>query len=106
MLPDGLLILPVIPDRIMASPILMPEDDWYNVDVITCAAPNLREKPSNMYNNGDGVKKVKVSDKELIAIHEKRLGRILDVAVAKGDETVMNKVLLKWHTLMERIVGL
>ena len=27
---------------------------WYDVDVITCAAPDLRENPSNGYNQGDG----------------------------------------------------
>ena len=36
----------------------MNEKDWYNVDVITCAAPNLREKPGNIHNPGDGDKSV------------------------------------------------
>ena len=35
-------------------PKTMPETDWYEVNVITCAAPNLREKPSNRMNSGDG----------------------------------------------------
>ncbi len=30
----------------------MNEKDWYEVDVITCAAPNLRERPSNRFNQG------------------------------------------------------
>ena len=72
-----------------ANPVLMKEKDWYEVDVITCAAPNLRERPSNAYNSGDGNKKVKVSDKELLRIHEKRLRRILDVAALEGDEVVI-----------------
>lgn len=72
-----------------ASPKLMPEKDWYSVDVISCAAPNLREKPGNAYNSGDGVKRVKVSDTELLAIHEKRLRRILDVAVMEEEEVVI-----------------
>ena len=67
----------------------MPEADWYKVDVITCAAPNLRDKPSNRFNQGDGVKKAKISDKELLLIHEKRLRRILDIAVAEGDEVII-----------------
>ena len=37
---------------------------WYDVDVITCAAPNLRENPSNGYNQGDGSARV-------IKLHEK-----------------------------------
>lgn len=72
-----------------AEPKLMPESEWYDVDVITCAAPNLREQPDNAYNSGDGKKAVKVSDKELLEIHEKRLRRILDVAVLQGVETVI-----------------
>lgn len=65
-----------------ADPKLMPEEKWYCVDVITCAAPNLRERPGNRYNSGDGSQSVKVTDKELLAIHEKRLRRILDVALS------------------------
>jgi uncharacterized protein (TIGR02452 family) len=67
----------------------MPEEDWYEVDVITCAAPNLNNKPRNSYNVGDGVKAVKVSDEKLGEIHEKRLRRLLDVAVLEGDDTVI-----------------
>lgn len=72
-----------------ANPKLLPEKEWYNVDVITCAAPNLRERPSNSYNSGDGNRRAKVTDKELLSIHEKRLGRILDVAFIEGDEVVI-----------------
>jgi uncharacterized protein (TIGR02452 family) len=71
------------------NPKLMPESEWYDVDVITCAAPNLREKPSNPFNTGDGAKSVKITDKELQELHEKRLRRILDVAVANGVETII-----------------
>lgn len=72
-----------------AMPELMPEEDWYDVDVITCAAPNLRDKPSNPYNIGDGNRRARVSDSELLEIHEKRLRRILDVAVMEGEEVVI-----------------
>lgn len=60
------------------SPKLMEEKDWYGVDVITCAAPNLRVQL-----------KKKCTPKELKAIHEKRLRRILDVAVLEGNEVVI-----------------
>ena len=33
-----------------AHPKLMPEKDWYQIDVISCEAPNLRSKPSNAIN--------------------------------------------------------
>lgn len=72
-----------------AEPKLMPESEWYDVDVITCAVPNLREQPGNAFNTGDGKNAVTVSDKELLKIHEKRLRRILDVAVLQGAETVI-----------------
>ena len=71
-----------------ASPKLMDENDWYKVDVITCAAPNLRNNPTNKYNPGDG-NAISISDKELMDIHEKKLKRILDVAVANGAEVVI-----------------
>lgn len=72
-----------------SQPAIVEEEDWYDVDVITCAAPNLRSVPANQYNSGDGSKPVKVSDKELLQIHEQRLTRILDVAAANGVETVI-----------------
>ena len=71
------------------KPELMDEADWYEVDVITCAAPNLREKPSNAFNTGDGKDAIKITDKELLAIHEKRLRRILDVTLNHGVETIV-----------------
>lgn len=72
-----------------SAPKLMDEKDWYDVSVITCAAPNLRTYPSNAYNTGDGDKAVKITDKDLLALHEKRLRRILDVAVMEGNEVVI-----------------
>lgn len=70
-------------------PELMERDDWYIVDVITCAAPNLREKPSNRYNSGDGTRAVTLSDRELQVIHEKRLRRMLDSAVMNHADAVI-----------------
>ena len=72
-----------------AYPKLMEERNWYHVNVITCAAPNLRQYPSNAYNSGDGNSAVKITNEELLAIHEKRLRRILDVAVMEGNEVVI-----------------
>ena len=71
------------------NPKLMPETEWYDVNVVTCAAPNLREKPSNAFNKHNGQEAVKITDKELLALHEKRLSRILDVAVMEGNEVVI-----------------
>lgn len=71
------------------NPALLSENEWYKVNVITCAAPNLRAMPSNKHNTGDGKKAAKISDKEMLEIHEKRLRRILDVAVSEGNDTVI-----------------
>lgn len=72
-----------------SNPALLPENEWYKVNVITCAAPNLRAMPSNKHNTGDGKKAAKISDKEMLEIHEKRLRRILDVAASEGNDTVI-----------------
>ena len=64
-----------------ASPERMAESDWYDVDVITCAAPNVRERPSNRHNVGDGTRQVHLTDTELEKLHETRDKRIFDVAV-------------------------
>ena len=71
------------------NPILMDETDWYDVDVVTCAAPNLRSHPSNLYNIGDGEQSVRIHNDDLLLLHEKRLQRILDVALMNRDETVI-----------------
>lgn len=71
------------------NPVRMKEEDWYNVDVITCAAPNLRNMPSNAYNSGDGDIAVKPTEKELYALHVKRFTKILQAAVANGAEVII-----------------
>ena len=72
-----------------ATPQLLPESEWYDVDIITCAAPNLRNQPSNQYNSGDGNRQVKMKDNELLVLHEKKLRRILEVALSEGCETII-----------------
>ncbi|MBQ9210416.1 MAG: TIGR02452 family protein [Clostridia bacterium] len=63
------------------SPKRLRKDDWVTVDVISCAAPNLREKPGNVHNPeyGSGVH---ITKGELYELHFKRAKRILDIAVA------------------------
>ena len=70
-------------------PELLHERDWMKVDVVTCAAPNLRAIPSNSMNPDAGDKPAKLSDKELLDIHIKRGRRILDIAKAADDEVVI-----------------
>ena len=70
-------------------PRLLPENEWKKVNVITCAAPNLRERPSNAFNSGDGNSAVKISDDELEQIHIKRGRKILETAAANKNEVVI-----------------
>ncbi|MCI9217138.1 MAG: TIGR02452 family protein [Dorea sp.] len=72
-----------------ANPELLPLKDWYKVNVITCAAPNLRERPGNSMNPGKGNTPARLTDRDLLAIHEKRLRRILDIAAAEENEVVI-----------------
>lgn len=65
------------------------ENEWYEVNVVSCAAPNLRQRPNDSYNSGDGDKPVKITDKELKSLHEKRFRRILDVALMEGNDVVV-----------------
>ena len=70
-------------------PKLMEEKNWYTVDVITCAAPNLRENPSNAYNPSDGENSASINRDALQALHEKRLRRILDIACENGEQAIV-----------------
>lgn len=65
------------------KPARLPRDKWDLVDVITVAAPNLRERPNNEFNPGND-NSVKVSDEELFAIQEKRIRHMLTVVAHHG----------------------
>jgi len=71
-----------------ANPKLMEEKDWYQVDVITCAAPNLRER-KNDFGTMNFNKTLKISDSELYKIHVLRLRKILDVALQNDVEVII-----------------
>ena len=70
-------------------PQLLPENKWYSVNVLTCAAPNLREKPSNSMNSGDGDAAVHISRENIHALHEKRMRKVLEIAWRKGNEVLV-----------------
>lgn len=65
-----------------ASPEILPRDEWWRVNVITCAAPNLR-------TDRDGTIRVTITDAELKALHIKRMRRILSIAAAEENEVVI-----------------
>lgn len=60
---------------------MLPKEEWYPVDVITCAAPNLgaitweKRKQINVF--------------ELMMLHRARIERILEVAKKKGCEVLI-----------------
>ncbi len=62
-----------------AYPERMKEKDWVTVDVITCAAPNLRLQPGNLHNPEYGVPK-KIGPEDLYRLHLQRAKHILHVA--------------------------
>lgn len=66
----------------------MPENEWCGVDVITCAAPNLRAIPNNAMNPGTGAP-VKVSERELLELHKKRARHMLATAAVNGAEILV-----------------
>ena len=70
-------------------PELLPETEWWDVDVITCAAPNLRRIPSNRMNPNAGSRKADITYEELRALHTTRIQRIFEVAIANGAEVLI-----------------
>ena len=83
-------------DIIYTKDVLVFKDDDYQpltqpfaVDVITCAAPTLREQASNRYNPSDGDKAPDITPEELLALHERRGRQILSSAVSNGAQVVI-----------------
>lgn len=68
---------------------LMAEDAWYRVDVITCAAPNLRNNPSNAMNPGSGANVSDLSVAQLRQLHKKRLQKMLSIAKKEKEEVLI-----------------
>ena len=64
------------------EPELLPESEWWSVNVITCAAPNLRP-------GRDGRIRVRISNEELYQLHVKRMRRILDIAAMNENDVVI-----------------
>lgn len=88
---DDCIFTPVV--KVFKSDISFPEllleADWWDVDVITCAAPNLRNVPSNRMNPNAGSKKTDISYDGLKALHTSRIQRIFEVAIANKAEVLI-----------------
>ena len=63
-----------IPDR-------MNPEDWVMVDIISCAAPNLRDVTGNLYNPEQSMS-IKLSAEDQYNLHLKRAKHILHIAAA------------------------
>ena len=64
------------------EPEMLPESAWWKVNVITCAAPNLRP-------GRDGRIRVRISKEDLYQLHVKRMRRILDIAASNENDVVI-----------------
>jgi uncharacterized protein (TIGR02452 family) len=67
----------------------LPRDEWWKVNILTCAAPNLRERPSNPMNPHAGYKPAKVTPAELETLLASRIRRIFEVAVENENEVLI-----------------
>ena len=88
---DDLLYTPevVVFKTDTSAPERMEEKDWYQVDIITCAAPNLRKKPSNAMNPSAGNAPVKINEKALYELQMQRLERVFQAAASNGAEVLI-----------------
>ena len=62
-----------------SHPQRLPQDQFVTIDVISCAAPNLRSKPSNIHNPAAG-NPVKITSQQLFEIQLSRAKHILHIA--------------------------
>lgn len=62
---------------------LMSTDDWYKVDVITCAAPDLRQARQRDLDNGS------LSKRTLALKFMQRIKRILEIAIQHQAEVIV-----------------
>lgn len=71
-----------------SQPERLPQEAWCVVDVISCAAPNLRERPSNRHNPESG-EAIRMQPEALLRLHEQRARQILAVAASAGVEVLV-----------------
>jgi uncharacterized protein (TIGR02452 family) len=69
--------------------LITPEDSWQKVNVISCAAPNLRPLPEGNYGQRAGNNAPRITPANLLALHQPRARRLLDVALANQNEVLI-----------------
>lgn len=88
---------PLHNDDIIYTPgvVVFKSDDYIDygttkkVNIITCAAPNLRENPRNEYNSENTTEQAKISDEDLLNLHIQRGRKILATAAANKNDYVI-----------------
>ena len=66
----------------------MQAEDFVTVDVISCAAPNLRNEPANKHNPETG-KPMRIEPRKLYDLHLSRARHILHIAAANGVDIIV-----------------
>lgn len=70
-------------------PAPLPQSEWWSVNILTCAAPNLRERPSNAMNPYAGNRAAKITPTELEKLLTSRIKRIFEIAVVNENEVLI-----------------
>ena len=70
-------------------PEMLPEEKWYSVDVLTCAAPNLRDYDIRDTVSGKGGGSGSLSAEDLRELIEKRVRRIYEIAAYEENEVLI-----------------
>jgi uncharacterized protein (TIGR02452 family) len=96
-LPHRSGLSPLHNDDIIYTPgvVVFKSDDYKdygttkNVNIITCAAPNLREVPKNEFNSENTTVPATISDDDLLELHKQRGRKILSVAAANKNDFIV-----------------
>lgn len=67
----------------------LPKNKWWNVNILTCAAPNLREHPSNSMNPYAGDNAAKITTDELENLLTSRIRRIFEIAALDKNDVLI-----------------
>lgn len=67
----------------------LEESERYKVDIITCAAPNLRKQPSNEMNPNAGSSPARITNAELEKLLTSRVKRLFEIAAANDEDVLI-----------------
>jgi uncharacterized protein (TIGR02452 family) len=70
-------------------PELIDENDWYSVDIITCAAPRLRLRSGDKKKLGTSDDILCIETEKLYSILSSRIARIFDIALLNQTDVII-----------------